>query len=593
MPFIKKQYREIVNDLLEQITHGIAKEKHIFNASIRKYDLECRLENKPVKDILSVQGFSDGNFLTFKKEKDYRLDNNALEWILDSGDNSHPSDKSDFIVTYVFDDPSGLTDINVGSVLRTIVEAMSREMELLYAQMELVYNAGFIDTATGSSLDLVVSILGIKRKGPTFANGFVTFLKDSDPPDITVSEAILYDNGKEIYELKTTPVKKIVSVISALKEDQKPFEETTDYVLDNNSIKWIIEGSAPQDRTEFTVEYIAFQNIEVPAGTQVSTYSKQSENSRLFETKIGAVLERTAYGKWESTVETFATEAGVTGNVSAGSINVMPKPPVGIDKVINRSAMAGGADSENDESLRERAKKVLDVKGKATLESLRTALTGIEGVGSDPVLIDMPDNIPGVVKAIVDGGDNQQIGTVIEDTRAAGIRVEFSRPKIVLLDINVILSVVKTGPTTTGRQQVVSRVEETIRNFVSSLKIGEDVIVNQLVAVLLDVAEVHDVLDLTISSHRKAQESVQANATGEEAGVKPMEGQVPGDKLKTTTTTTTTTNITDKTGDNIGSESDSTTTKTETTQSLKENIHITGEERAYARNINVKVKVRK
>ena len=38
MPFIKKQYREIVNDLLEQITHGIAKEKHIFNASIRKYD---------------------------------------------------------------------------------------------------------------------------------------------------------------------------------------------------------------------------------------------------------------------------------------------------------------------------------------------------------------------------------------------------------------------------------------------------------------------------------------------------------------------------------------------------------------------------
>ena len=507
MPFIKKQYREIVNDLLEQITHGIAKEKHIFNASIRKYDLECRLENKPVKDILSVQGFSDGNFLTFKKEKDYRLDNNALEWILDSGDNSHPSDKSDFIVTYVFDDPSGLTDINVGSVLRTIVEAMSREMELLYAQMELVYNAGFIDTATGSSLDLVVSILGIKRKGPTFANGFVTFLKDSDPPDITVSEAILYDNGKEIYELKTTPVKKIVSVISALKEDQKPFEEATDYVLDNNSIRWIVGGSAPQDRTEFTVEYIAFQNIEVPAGTQVSTYSKQSENSRLFETRIGAVLERSAYGKWEATVETFASEAGVTGNVPAGSINVMPKPPVGIDKVINRSAMAGGADSENDESLRERAKKVLDVKGKATLESLRTALTGIEGVGSDPVLIDMPDNIPGVVKAIVDGGDNQQIETVIEDTRAAGIRVEFSRPKIVLLDIEVVLSVGKTGPTTTGRQQVVSRVEETIRNFVSSLKIGEDVIVNQLVAVLLDVPEVHDVIDLTISSHRKAQES--------------------------------------------------------------------------------------
>src|SRR5918995_266067 len=100
MPFIKKQYNEIVNDLLEQVTHGIAKERHIFSSSRRRYDLKSRLENKPVKDIVSVQGFSNGNLLTYEKEKDYKSIDNALEWLTDSGGNNHPSDKSDFIVTY-------------------------------------------------------------------------------------------------------------------------------------------------------------------------------------------------------------------------------------------------------------------------------------------------------------------------------------------------------------------------------------------------------------------------------------------------------------------------------------------------------------
>lgn len=617
MPFIKKQYSEIVNDLLEQVTHGIAKERHIFSSSRRRYDLECRVENKPVKDIVSVLGFSNGNLLTFEKEKDYKLVDNALEWIADSGGNTHPSDKSDFIVTYIFDDPSGLTDINVGSVLRTIVEAMSREIELLYAQMELVYNAGFIDTATAGSLDLVVSILGIKRKPPTFANGYVTFLKDSDPPDITLSEVILFDNGRETYELKTTPVKNIISVTSAIREDQSPFHEGIDYELDNNSIRWIIGGSTPQDRTEFTVEYLAYQNIEIPAGTLISTYSKQSENSRLFETRTSAVLGRTAYGKWEANVEAFALEPGIIGNVAAGSINVMPKPPVGVDKVINRSAMFGGADSETDESLRERAKKVLDVKGKATLESLRTALTGIEGVGSDPVLIDMPDNIPGIVKAIVDGGDTEQIEKVIENTRAAGIRVEFSRPKIVLLDLDVVASVMKTGPAGTAAQQSIpSRVEKAIRNFVSSLKIGEDVIVNQLVAVLLDeVPEIHDVIDLTIRSYRKAEglEYDLAAEPGTELTVVKEEQQSIGEATRTTTSTITASTKssasttesaskpTDKIENSMGHDADSitgattvaATTETETNRSMQENVHITGEERAYARNIDVKVRVKK
>ena len=82
-----------------------------------------------------------------------------------------------FEVTYSFENNSRLSDINVGSVLRTLVESVSREIEFVYEEMENVYDSGFIDTAKGDALDLVVSILGIKRKEPTRASGTVTFRK--------------------------------------------------------------------------------------------------------------------------------------------------------------------------------------------------------------------------------------------------------------------------------------------------------------------------------------------------------------------------------------------------------------------------------
>ena len=63
-------------------------------------------------------------------------------------------------------------------------------------------------------------------------------------------------------------------------------------------------------------------------------------------------------------------------------------------------------------------------------------MKGVEGVSS--VLIeDMPDGVPGIVKIVVQGGDEEEINRVIEDTRAAGIRVELHRPRIVNLDINI------------------------------------------------------------------------------------------------------------------------------------------------------------
>jgi uncharacterized phage protein gp47/JayE len=79
-----------------------------------------------------------------------------------------------------------LTDLQIGSVSRTLLETVGREIATLYDEMEAAYNAGFIDTARGNALDMVVSILGIQRKSAQFATGTVTFSRRNPVQDVNI-----------------------------------------------------------------------------------------------------------------------------------------------------------------------------------------------------------------------------------------------------------------------------------------------------------------------------------------------------------------------------------------------------------------------
>ncbi|HSF49474.1 MAG TPA: baseplate J/gp47 family protein [Nitrososphaeraceae archaeon] len=511
----KKRYIEIVDDILQHITRGQTSEKHLFSNSTRIYKLESLPENKLVVGEIEVRGFLNANPHTFSYDKDYKIrEKTSIEWNIsenNSRDISRPDENSIFEVSYVFNNSSGLTDVNTGSVIRTIVEGISKEIESLYDEMESVYKDGFIETSSGSSLDNVVSLLGIKRKSPTRAYGYVTFFKNSEPDTVTNTEILLFD-GIESYELKNKPIKKIKSIVGIYQNNNYEFQLNKDYSLNlnDNTIVWLSDGKRPDEQRELTIEYETYQKVIIPSGTIVSTSSTNPKNIVSFETKQDVYMERKQEGKWEATIDIIAIDPGTSGNVIAGSINVMPKPPIGVDRVINRSNTEGGSDFEYDADLRERAKKILDEKGKATVLSLQTAIESIEGVNSTKI-IDMPDEISGIVKVIVDGGDAKEIEKTIEETKAAGIRVEFDRPMIVLLDMRVILLVKKN---IFNKEQIIASAEKYIRNYLSSLKIGNSLIINQLISLLLSIEQVGDVKDLVIDAFREKQDKT-INLTAE------------------------------------------------------------------------------
>jgi len=190
--FVDRLYPDVVRDILTNLTQGVTQEVHRI-----EYDPAARpvvvpdvvLERRPVKRVSFVSGFvaapdpeAPPVAHTFSAN-DYELlpagddpdDRSRLRFLPFA--KKRPAPGTDLVVNYYprTTDPTPLTDLNVGSVVRTLVEAASRELALLYAQLDLAYESAFLETATGSSLDRVVALLGYQRYRAGRPVGAVTF----------------------------------------------------------------------------------------------------------------------------------------------------------------------------------------------------------------------------------------------------------------------------------------------------------------------------------------------------------------------------------------------------------------------------------
>jgi uncharacterized phage protein gp47/JayE len=128
----------------------------------------------------------------------------------------------------------------------------------------------------------------------------------------------------------------------------------------------------------------------------------------------------------------------------------------------------------------------------------------------DLSVLDESERVPGVVKIIAYGGDDAEIQRVITDTRAAGIRVEFSRPTIVHIDLAVVLHLSRgVDPARAERE-----VEVKVRDYLAALNIGDDVVFHRIVRAILDADGVYDIDALTIKAYRPEAEEA-TTSTGE------------------------------------------------------------------------------
>lgn len=173
---VERPYADLVDDLLTAIVGGVVNERMEFDVKVLSYPLA-----EPSVGVRGITGTAGGQLRTFLLDIDFvfGVATNTVTWLEDG---TLPDDRTPFFVDYFRSDSrSPLSDINVGSVTRTLSEAVGREIATVYEQINLAYLSAFVDTATGKSLDYVVAIiLDTPRKTAEYAEGLVTFFRSPD-----------------------------------------------------------------------------------------------------------------------------------------------------------------------------------------------------------------------------------------------------------------------------------------------------------------------------------------------------------------------------------------------------------------------------
>ncbi len=374
-----------------------------------------------VESITNVSGLVNNQYKLFTQGTDYALEGNRLAWI---NPTMHPDDGSQMSVDYVYrEPPSGLTDLNVGSVAGTLMRAFARELALLYEQMNEAYRRAFIDTASGVALDNVVALLHVARNQSVPATGVVTFSRKSPAQQTYPIPA-----GTKVADASA---RVFVTTVDASIPPASPLDELASAQAGSTGTPPAITVTTTRAIAELDGVWHSADAPDLGHKLSVSTGFGNDQMTITLDPSAGVKGGdplRISYKPLSVDVQITAQNAGPDGNVLPKTITVMPTPPPGIDAVTNSQPTTGGQDPEPDDQLRDRAKHELERAGNASLDALKYAVLAVPGVSGVEVIDRSVDSSIALGEVRIryavaknDSVDAMAVLAAIDKTRAAGI----------------------------------------------------------------------------------------------------------------------------------------------------------------------------
>ncbi len=245
--------------------------------------------------------------------------------------------------------------------------------------------------------------------------------------------------------------------------------------------------------------------INIPIGTIVST-----TDGTQFATTEAATIS--AGNTSSAATSILAVVAGRTGNVPANTITIIVTPISGVDAVDNSASTTGGQDEETDAEFLSRFQEFIAGLGKANVEGLVATAKGVTGVRSASVIEHFPPSSSyNATVYIDDGAGNASAELVSEVTaalvgdgtaaspgsKAAGVHLQVLAPTKVAVAVNVTV----TDDGTVFQTTISYQIKQAIMNYVNNLEIGQSVIRNKLIDVIMSVTGISDIILTTPSGN--------------------------------------------------------------------------------------------
>ena len=273
-----------------------------------------------------------------------------------------------------------LTDFNIGSRIRTILEASALEDDEQYHQMVALLLLWFLDNVRGRDLDERLLEWNEQRLSPLPATGEVIVSNENLTTSFVYSAAVIGSISLRLYSSRGFPSIGNIRIGEGTTNVEDIAFAANDFTLGILTTAALTKNHTKNER----VSLIAGGPVIATEGTRVRVNS-----SPLSPELTGTLLEDAVVlpGNFDSNAALTVMDAlGSIGRVSPGAIrSFVGAPPFDGASVRNDSPFAGGQDDESDDQFRSRGRKKIQSLVRGTVLSLEQLVVGIEYTGDDGV----------------------------------------------------------------------------------------------------------------------------------------------------------------------------------------------------------------
>jgi uncharacterized phage protein gp47/JayE len=431
-----------------------------------------------------------------------------------------------------------LSDFEPGSVIRSLYESLSYEMALLYEQLDLVYQAGFVDTAEAAHLDRVIAVLGLKRNEPDFAKGVVTFERDPGSEEevvipigtlVVTEEDERQDPSKKAYltteEGRLAVGEEAAEVKIQAEERGKKMTTAAETIV-------VMPRPVPGIKRVVNKKSIAFLGRDRETDEQLRERAKKAllasgrasatsiENALWGMPGVRDVRQRENFVRYQVTAKCLENlEQDKHKGISA----IPKKKAVEAIKGLKGREYTSKLEFEHD--LKTRLGD--DLFGNENLKAL------IEKHAYNQDYLG-----PGVIEVYVDGLTNENAASMqarIDDVRAAGVYVILKPAVAVMLEaVFKIDADARISPEES--EALEERTRNAVEDFIHRLRMGQPLIFSQLTGEVLNIKGVNDLVQFEIETFRETASFAEGNITLTRATQSAKEISIPVGTLVRTAT---------------------------------------------------------
>ncbi len=275
---------------------------------------------------------------------------------------------------------TALSDFQVGSVIRTILEAAALEDDEQYFQMVQLLDAFSLTTASGEDLDRRLADFGIPREPAKRAFGQIRFSDGNLKVDDVAVDAIVGATSVQVFDSGRFPNSGFPYVIR-IAEGTSRVQDVSVIANTPASNTFTLDVATPLLTDIFVADRVALvtgaASQTINSGTTIQAPPTVSERAKNYITQQPAFI--LAGNLFSNEIRARASDSGTAGNVGVGRVTkFVGAPPFSGGRVQNTTNMAGGTNRENDEDFRARALERIQTLSRGTPRALRGNSIGVE-----------------------------------------------------------------------------------------------------------------------------------------------------------------------------------------------------------------------